>query len=94
METSARAALERLRAGERFDAILCDLMMPEMTGMQFHAGLSAAAPEQASRVLFLTGGAFTPATQAFLAGVPNPRVDKPFDGDALRAIVAEIAGRR
>ena len=30
--TSARAALDRIAAGERFDVMLCDLMMPELTG--------------------------------------------------------------
>jgi len=42
---SGRAALDRLRRGERFDVVLCDLMMPEMTGADLHAELLALAPE-------------------------------------------------
>src|SRR5690606_29490572 len=39
--TSASEALARIRGGERFDAIICDLMMPVMTGMEFHEGVRA-----------------------------------------------------
>ena len=56
-----RKALDRLRAGERYDVILCDLMMPEMTGMDLYAELEQLAPDQAARMVFVTGGAFTAA---------------------------------
>jgi CheY-like chemotaxis protein/signal transduction histidine kinase len=87
--TRAQEALAAIEAGERWDLILCDLMMPIMTGMDLHAALSAAAPEQAARMVFLTGGAFTTAARAFLDAVPNVRMDKPFDAHALRAFVNE-----
>jgi len=83
----AAEALERLAAGERFDVILCDLMMPQMTGMELHAELCRVDQAQASRMIFLTGGAFTPAARAFLDEVPNQRVEKPFDSKHLRALV-------
>ena len=59
---SARRALELLTspAGD-FDIILCDLMMPEMTGMELYAHVQTAAPERARRMVFITGGAYTPA---------------------------------
>ena len=57
-------ALARITAGERFDVILCDLMMPHMTGMDLHAALAGAVPEQAERMIFMTGGAFTPSARA------------------------------
>jgi len=87
--TSAEQALERIRKGERFDLILCDLMMPHVTGMDFHAALAAEAPEQARRTVFLTGGAFTARAHEFLDQVANPRVEKPFNLAGLRALVAE-----
>jgi nitrogen-specific signal transduction histidine kinase len=87
--TSATAAFERIQAGERFDLIICDLMMPHMTGMDFHAALERVAPEQAARMVFLTGGAFTPRAREFLDTVPAPRVDKPFAVNQMRTLVDE-----
>jgi PAS domain S-box-containing protein len=85
--TRAAEALPRIAAGETFDVILCDLMMPEMSGMAFHAKVEAIAPEVARRVVFLTGGAFTPAAREFLARVPNVRLEKPFDAaDVFRVV--------
>jgi signal transduction histidine kinase len=75
----AREALELIVGGRRFDAILCDLMMPEMTGPQFHEALSRLVPEQAERVTFMTGGAFTAEARAFLASTHHRCVDKPLD---------------
>jgi len=85
--TSARDAIGRVSKGERFDIILCDLMMPEMTGMDLHAELLRLAPEQAEKVIFMTGGAFTSRARVFLDQVRNPRVEKPFDVGGLRALV-------
>jgi len=59
-----------------------------MTGMELHARLAAAAPELASRTIFLTGGAFTASAAEFLERVPNPRLEKPFEPQALRDLVA------
>ncbi|MEZ4266754.1 MAG: response regulator [Myxococcota bacterium] len=80
-------ALDRIRAGERFDVIFCDLMMPDVTGMEFHAGLVQIDRDQAERIIFVTGGAFTPRARAFLREVANLRIEKPFDLMQLRALV-------
>jgi signal transduction histidine kinase len=85
--SSAREALDRFRAGEHFDVVICDLMMPEMTGMDLHRELSELAPEQAERMVFATAGAFTPRAREFLAKVPNKQLEKPFDYERLRATV-------
>ncbi|MBA3672703.1 MAG: response regulator, partial [Gemmatimonadaceae bacterium] len=74
-------------AGEKFDLILCDLMMPDMTGMQLHAELSRVAPDQADRMIFLTGGAFTNEARQFLSEIPKEHLEKPFEPANLRAIV-------
>jgi CheY-like chemotaxis protein len=87
--TSAQEALRRISEGERFDLILCDLMMPVMTGVELHGALLRTAPDQAAAMVFLTAGAFTPRARAFLDEVPNPRLDKPFELSALRALVQE-----
>ncbi|HVG63933.1 MAG TPA: two-component regulator propeller domain-containing protein [Hyalangium sp.] len=87
---SSKRALEMLTAPEgNYDVILCDLMMPEMTGMELHAQLEAAKPERAQRMVFVTGGAYTPAAVSFLERVSNPRLEKPFEPDKLRERVRE-----
>jgi PAS domain S-box-containing protein len=91
--TSARQALKRLREGERYDAIVCDIMMPEMGGIDFHAELARLVPELAAEVIFMTGGAFTVRAREFLDRVPNARLEKPFDSASLRAVVARQVSR-
>jgi CheY-like chemotaxis protein len=87
-ECEARQALARIAAGARYDVILCDLMMPVMTGMDLHAEVVRAAPMLAGRFVFMTGGAFTPRARAFLASVVNPCLEKPLDTGKLRSLVA------
>jgi CheY-like chemotaxis protein len=91
-EARADAALARIRDGARFDAIVCDLMMPQVSGMDLHAALLEFAPGQARAMLFLTGGAFTARARAFLERVPNATIDKPFDAEALASGVRRIVG--
>ena len=86
--TDPTEALALLARGERFDLMVCDLMMPGLTGMECHEALRTSRPELARSMIFLTGGAFTAKARAFLDRVPNVRVDKPFDADELRQVVA------
>ncbi|MBK9515961.1 MAG: response regulator [Anaeromyxobacter sp.] len=88
--TCPRQVLDRVAAGERFDHLLCDLMMPVMTGMQFEAELVLRAPEQAERLVFMTGGAFTEAAAAFVERNRARCLDKPFDLDTLRSALHAI----
>jgi CheY-like chemotaxis protein/anti-sigma regulatory factor (Ser/Thr protein kinase) len=83
----ARRALGLCASGERFDLILCDLMMPIMTGMELHSEISRLSPEQAKAMIFVTGGAFTDKTRSFLSDIPKEHIEKPFDAANLRAIV-------
>ncbi len=92
--TTAHEALARLDAGEQFDVILSDLMMPAMSGMELHAEVSRRMPELAARMVFISGGAFTPTAHAFLARVVNERVEKPFDPQHVRDIVERYVKRR
>jgi CheY-like chemotaxis protein len=84
---SGSEALSRIKEEPPFDLILCDLMMPEMTGMDFYAALAARSEALARRVVFMTGGAFTPKAREFLDRVDNARIDKPVDIKRLRQLV-------
>jgi CheY-like chemotaxis protein/two-component sensor histidine kinase len=91
--TEGRAALERLGAGGRFDAIICDLAMPGMDGIDFHAELSSRHPELRTRILFVTGGARTDRARAFVEALGDRVLEKPVDPDRLRrAVDAILAG--
>jgi two-component system, cell cycle sensor histidine kinase and response regulator CckA len=90
--TSARQALALIRAGERFDVIFCDLMMPEMDAPVLFEEVRRIAPAQAERMVFVTGGAFTVRAREFLESVPNPRLGKPFDVEALVELVRSRVG--
>lgn len=85
--TAAQDALSLIEDGQRFDVILCDLMMPEMSGMDFHGELNRRFPELADRVVFISGGAFTPAAHDYLAQVPNESLAKPFQPAQVRALL-------
>jgi signal transduction histidine kinase len=91
--TSGTAALESIAGGERFDAILLDVMMPDVSGMETYERLRRDAPEQAQRIIFLTGGAFTPRAREFLDQAPNPRLEKPVDTAELLAVIHELTER-
>jgi len=68
----------------QFDVVLCDLMMPGMTGMELFELIRREYPELAERVVFMTGGVSMPRVAEFLASVPNPKFEKPFDVIELR----------
>ena len=85
--TDPKVAVDLIRAGKRFDAILCDLMMPVMSGMDVYDAIEVIDAAQARRFIFMTGGTFTDRAERFLERVGNPRLDKPLDRSALRAAV-------
>jgi CheY-like chemotaxis protein len=86
--------LERIRRGERFDVILCDVMMPQMTGIELYEVLGTVAPDQASAMVFVTGGASSAKARAFLDALRNPRINKPFTLPALIAVIDKCLAER
>jgi len=85
----ARDALLRIEQGERFDVILCDLMMPDISGIEVHEYLTQSHPSAARKMVFMTGGAFTARAKRFLSEVTNDRIEKPF----LMAQITELIDR-
>ena len=77
--TSGREALELLATDADFDLILCDLMMPDMNGMQVYERMLQERPSIMERLVFMTGGAYTPEARAFLDQHIDAQLEKPFD---------------
>ncbi len=77
--TSAKQALGRLLAGERYDIIFCDVRMPEMNGLDFFDEVARQIPAQARRIVFVTGGITNPALRTRLTTIGAPVLDKPVD---------------
>ncbi len=90
---SAAGALGRILAGGSFGAIVCDLLLPGMSGIQFHAELVKIAPAQAKRVVFVTASADAPGVKAFTTAAGIECVAKPFDAEVLRRAVLEASRR-
>ena len=55
--TSASDALQRIQEGKRYDVIISDLLLPDLTGPRFYEELGRIDPHLCERVLFMTGGA-------------------------------------
>ena len=73
------AALEILLSSRAFDLVFCDVMMRGMTGMDLLRVLQERAPQRVSRIVFMSGGAYTPEARAFLDQYSEQSIDKPFD---------------
>ena len=90
---SGRAALEQI-ASHRYDVALCDVMMPDVTGIQLYQQLCAAHDPITDRFLFMTGGVASPEAQQFLEQLGAKRwVPKPIPMADLRRMVVELGAR-
>jgi CheY-like chemotaxis protein len=88
-------ALAQIAHGERFDIILCDLTMPGMGGDDVFREIQRVAPDQAERMVFITGGATTESAEEFIDNVPNHVLHKPFEVSTLREMIrTRLAARR
>jgi signal transduction histidine kinase/FixJ family two-component response regulator len=90
LASGGREALQLL-GSHCYDVILCDLLMPGLTGMQLYQEASKDFPQQAECFVFLTGGTTAPEAREFLRSVPNPRVYKPVERSELVALVDKAA---
>jgi two-component system cell cycle sensor histidine kinase/response regulator CckA len=87
LASSAREAIEALRADPSFDVVLCDVMMPDVSGIELFQRITSQWPHLGRRVAFLTGASFTPRVGEFLASVSNPWLTKPVNASTLNGFV-------
>ena len=92
--TDGHEALRLIEAGNSYDLVFCDVMMPNLSGIDVYRHMAATHPAQASKIVFMTGGAFTAASQEFLAQIGNAHISKPFVPAAIRAIAATFLTSR
>ncbi len=83
-------ALALLSEDPDFDAIICDLMMPEIDGKSFYEVVSTDHPALLEKTLFMSGGAFTPRLRKFAASISNIVLQKPVSRDRLDEILRSL----
>lgn len=85
-------AFERLTREDAplYDAVLCDLRIPGMDGPALFDATREARPEQATKFVFLTGGAITDEHVQFLRACGRPVLEKPFRMEELDAVLADV----
>ena len=88
---TGNAGLALVEQGE-WDAIITDLMLPDIDGQQVYEQICARRPEIVGRVGFITGGTFTNEADEFLRNVDSPVLYKPFSRDQLLTLVDELCG--
>src|SRR5205807_921393 len=86
--------LERQDGLGGFDVILCDLQMPDMSGMELHAAVRAQMPALADRFVFVTGGAFSSDARRFLEESVAAVIQKPFRLEDLMALIEQTTTGR
>ena len=91
--SDGQQAARLLTGPDDFDLVLCDVMMPGLTGAQLYDRVAAARPALLPRFVFVTGGGALPEVAAFLGRDGVQHLAKPFDRDALERVVEQAKER-
>jgi PAS domain S-box-containing protein len=73
---------------ESYDCVLCDVMMPGVSGIEVHRALCRQGHGLEGNVVFMTGGAVTEGARSALAHMGRPVLQKPIDFATLREAVS------
>ncbi len=87
---SGAAALARIRAVD-YDAILSDVRMADVGGLELHRRVKALDPAAASRFIIIAGDTLSGAVRTFLDETGLACIDKPFAAAEVRRLVAIVA---
>jgi signal transduction histidine kinase/CheY-like chemotaxis protein len=92
---SVAQAVDVIRgAQDGFDAIICDLVMPDGGAESLLAVLAREAPRLADALVLVTGGAVDATTSGFLTTHAHRAVRKPVDLATLRVMIERVRVHR
>ncbi|MEQ9072277.1 MAG: ATP-binding protein [Sandaracinaceae bacterium] len=86
---SGREALDVLADDRDWDLVLCDLMMPDVSGMDVYDAIVEQMPQLLPKLVFMTGGAFTSRARQFLKRYRPRRLQKPFALDEVERLLRD-----
>ena len=90
LASSAEQAIELLSHDDRFDMVLCDIMMPDVTGIELFEQIVQTHPHLRDRFVFMTGGTPTGDTLDFIERVGRPCLEKPFEMQKLTKLLRSV----
>jgi PAS domain S-box-containing protein len=88
---TGREALAEILAKD-WDLILCDMILPELSGLDLYRELEQRRPEVLDKLVFMTGGEFSNKGPRLPSGSRVRRLEKPFSIKSLRALVRDARG--
>jgi DNA-binding NtrC family response regulator len=94
LETSGESARRRLLSGEAYDVVLCDLGLPDLSGMEVYRAVARERPELVRAFVLITGGAVTAEARAFMEQHTGPLLQKPFTVTQVERLVSSLARPR
>ncbi|HET9932680.1 MAG TPA: response regulator [Polyangiaceae bacterium] len=89
-ESNSSTAAYQLLLGEDYDVIVCDVVMPTMSGIDLFKVVSAARRELAARFVFMSGGVHSPEALSFFEKGPNVLINKPFTTARVVAAIDSV----
>ena len=81
----------RMILNYRYDCIIMDLRMPDISGQQFYQMIADTDPDLARKVMFVTGDTVRRETREFLEATGDPVFSKPINMGYLRQQIRELA---
>src|SRR5690606_17682770 len=90
LETSGSRGLERLLTDESIQLVLCDISLPDLSGIDIHARLEKERPHLMKRFIVMTGGAVSNESRDFLERYEGPLLNKPFTLSQVENLVAGL----
>jgi PAS domain S-box-containing protein len=86
---SGEEGLRYLQQAE-YEAVLCDLRMPGMSGHEFYRRLQGESSPAIERLIFMTGDVLSPEASRFLQEAGRPVLSKPFALKDLMEVLAQV----